>query len=676
MVAKRRKKSGNLLVIDDEPEVLKSLKRQFRKRYNIYLANDAAEGYQIMGEHTIHVIISDQRMPDMTGTEFFKLIKAEFPDAIRLILTAYADIELVIAAVNDGNVFHYLTKPWIPAELEAVVDKAFKQYWLIYGNKKLLIELKETNEILKREIAERKRSEIAKEAAEATSQAKTAFLANMSHELRTPLNAILGFAQLTMQSYPLTPEQFENINIIYRSGEHLLTLINQVLDLSKIELGRAALNPTAFDLYHLINELQELFQLKANHKALHFHVDYEIDVPQYIYGDEVKLRQVLLNLLSNAFKFTKTGSIKLLIKNYSLQKADTKALKIKEPFLETSYAKKISSSIRPQQLELHFSVIDTGPGIAPNEINQLFEAFVQTETGRQSEEGTGLGLSISQKFVELMGGNLTVNSVVGYGTTFNFTIQCEPTDPITPPISKLKSRVIALQPNQPTYRILVVDDKWSNRQLLVKLLQPLGFDLKEAEDGQEAVEIWRTWHPHLIWMDMRMPVMDGYSAIKIIKTPSTSKPQAKTQEASFQKQVTPENKYPTLSKVIALTASTFEEKQEAMLALGCDGFLRKPFKDAEVFELLNQHIGVQYVYDTEPISHGMINKDNLTLERIAKLPIEWQAKMEHAILSIDIDQMYTLIEQLDDLILAKALKWQIANFEYKEILTLIQASKE
>src|ERR671933_631213 len=454
-------------------------------------------------------------------------------------------------------------------------------------------ELQDAFETLEQKVVERT-AELAeaKEKAEVANDAKTTFLANMSHELRSPLNAILGFAQVMTRSKTLTPEQLENVSIISRSGEHLLTLINQVLDLSKIEAGRITLNENNFDLYRLLDDLEDMFQLKADDKHLELLIDRTPDVPRYVRTDEVKLRQVLINLLNNALKFTTEGGVSVRVDRTLnverlLAQGDVANVEGSEDSSNLQLANlQPSTQTNLQSSTLTFEVEDTGPGIAPDELDSLFEAFVQTTTGTEAQEGTGLGLPISRKFVQLMGGEIMVSSEVAHGTLFKFDITVSVVDATDLESKQPTRRVIALEPNQPRYRILIVDDKPLNRQLLVKLLNPFGFELREASNGKQAVEIWDEWEPHLIWMDMRMPVMDGYEATKQIK--STTKGQA--------------------TAVIALTASTLEEERGVVTSAGCDDFLRKPFREADIFEMMNKHIGVCYVYD-EPTDSTQSNTD-------------------------------------------------------------------
>jgi signal transduction histidine kinase/CheY-like chemotaxis protein len=478
---------------------------------------------------------------------------------------------------------------------------------------------------LQHEIAERKQAE---QAAKQANQAKSTFLANMSHELRTPLNAILGFSQIMTRSQTLTGENQEYLGIISRSGEHLLTLINNVLDLSKIEAGKSTLNQISFDLYRLLDDLEEMFHLKADDKHLQLLFDCTPHVPRYVRTDAVKLRQVLINLTSNALKFTEEGGV----------------------FLRVS-----CQELAPVPPTLTFEVEDTGAGIAPEELEHLFEAFVQTETGKRAQEGTGLGLPISRQFVQLMGGKISVESEVGRGTTFKFDIQIKVAS--ASDIQRPKSRrMIALEPNQTRYRILIVDDKWSNRQLLVTLLNPLGFSIKQACNGQEAIDIWQEYSPHLIWMDMRMPVMDGYEATKRIK--ETLKGQA--------------------TAIIALTASSLEEERAVVLSAGCDDFIRKPFRDTDIFDIMSKHIGVRYIYEDSRDEISTRVPDLLTPTALAALPAELLANLEEAMLDLNIELIDSTVDEIrrHDPALGDALALLADEFEFEEILALIEKAKE
>ncbi|MGQ9873448.1 ATP-binding protein [Leptodesmis sp.] len=333
----------------------------------------------------------------------------------------------------------------------------------------------------------------AKEIADAANRAKSEFLANMSHELRTPLNAILGFTQLMHRDRSLTREHQEYIEIISRSGEHLLALINNVLEMSKIEAGRVTLNEGNVDLARLLDNLEAMLQLRAQSKRLSLVVERSPVLPRYIRTDEGKLNQVLINLLSNAIKFTQQGRVTLRV----------------------NVADSWQRHLLPDTTTLYFEVEDTGSGILPEEIDHLFEAFSQTEIGLKATEGTGLGLAISQKFVQLMGGQISVDSRIGQGSTFAFTIQVMviAEAPVEKPAA-IVGKVIGVANNQPPCRILIADDDPTNRLLLNKLLKRLNFEVREANNGQEAIAQWQAWHPHLIWMDMQMPEMDGYEATR------------------------------------------------------------------------------------------------------------------------------------------------------------------
>lgn len=510
---------------------------------------------------------------------------------------------------------HEKSLPWQQVEIDAALE---------FRNTLMLAVLEFSHSALQ-EAAER---------AEVANLAKSQFLAKMSHELRTPLNAILGFTQIMIRENAVSSNQIKNLEIINRSGEHLLALINDVLEMSKIEAGKVTLNEHKFDLYWVIESIKEMLQLKASAKGLELIFERSPNLPRFVITDEGKLRQVLINLLENAIKFTYLGSVKLCIRLAEHQQV----------------------TVNTEQLTILFQVKDTGPGIANDELQTIFDPFVQTTTGRQSMQGTGLGLPISRQFVRLMGGDISVTSHPDQGSVFQFEIPVrlpEKTDVLELSTPK---RVTSLEPNQSQYRILVVEDVEENCFLLVQLLESVGFEVRSAATGVEAIEIWQEWEPHLILMDMLMPVMDGYEATKQIK--ATLKGQA--------------------TVIIALTAHAFSEERSTVLETGCDDFITKPLKEEILFEKMATYLGVKYIY----IEENQFNPSelttqslNLTEDALNVMPIEWLQKLHWAVMAVDDILVLELINEIPEQYtdLAETLRNLVENFRLDIIAHVTQA---
>ncbi|MEA5448236.1 PAS domain-containing protein [Leptolyngbya sp. CCNP1308] len=473
---------------------------------------------------------------------------------------------------------------------------------------------------------------------------KGEFLANMSHELRTPLNVILGFAQILNADPSLQAQQREYIRIMQRSGDHLLHLINDILDLSKIEANRITLEPESIDLLSLLYDLQAMFQERAEEKDLAFNLALAADLPQYIVTDANKLRQVLINLLGNAVKFTQVGGIILRVDLLSGPKSA----------IETAPESKANLP----QAHLAFTVEDTGTGIAPDELTAIFDAFIQAKAGKVSLEGTGLGLAISRSLVHLMKGDLTVDSTPGQGSSFRFTLPLQLADAADVAVADNLGSVIGLAPGQPTYRILVVDDQPENRYFLVAVFSQLGLAVQEAINGADAIARWQQWHPHLIWMDLRMPGIDGYEATRRIR--------AEAQERG-------DGFGPV---IIALTAQSSREQRDQALAAGCEDFVSKPVQLNLLLTKMADHLGLQYRYADQG-GQALLPKSlsgRLKASDLQVMSPAWVSALHRASVLCDSTEVAQLIQQIppEHAALIDGLTQLLRDYKFEVLMQLTQ----
>jgi PAS domain S-box-containing protein len=460
-------------------------------------------------------------------------------------------------------------------------------------------------------------------------RAKSVFLANMSHEIRTPMNAILGFSQIMLKDPALAANHRQHLDVIARSGEHLLSLIDDILDMSKIDAGRAPLAPSTFNLRGMLTDLTSMFRLRAEGKALEFVVTVADSVPAVLLADEKKLRQILINLLGNAIKFTDRGSVRC----------------------DVAVRREAGDA-----LWLTIDVEDTGPGVPASEAERIFHAFEQAGA---SIGGTGLGLAISREFAHLMGGDITLESEVGRGSRFRLDVPVAVGTAGEPTPVALRQRVVGIRSGLGPFHVLVVDDQPENRLLLVEILRAVGFVTREAAGGEEALVLAAEWSPAAILMDVRMPGMDGLAAIRRLRANE------------------PQRRIP----IIAVSASAFEDDRRLALAAGASDFLGKPFREHDLLEKLRAGLGLEYVYLAwtpheagEPGGPG----DALAGSGRRPLPVETARRLRLAADSADYDRIIEILDAMASTApeTAAALRRIAERFDYPGLLERIEMKDE
>lgn len=581
-----------IICVDDEAIVLRSLKTQLRRffgnDYEIAIASSGKDALAIIKEFKqnnvdVALAIADQIMPVMKGDELLSQIHTYSPKTITILLTGQADTQAIGNAVNRANLYRYIPKPWDETDLLLTVSEALRRYTQeqqLEAKNQALQQLNEQlatlNNSLEKTVAERT-AEL-----KAANKAKNAFVANMSHELRTALNGILGYTQILLREPDLTLRHKERIGIIHKCGSHLVSLIDDILELSKIEDQKLELIKREFHLPSFLANLSRMSRLKAEQKGISFKYQIEGQIPDYVNADEKRLRQVLMNLLNNAVKFTEKGAAIFKVEVIDKSIVDN-------PLPITNYPLPIT--------KIRFQVEDTGVGISSDKLKRIFFPFEQVDAGLLQPEGAALGLSISQKLVSMMGDSLQVESCLGVGSKFWFEIELPISVKAQTTPLPVQSKPIVTGYEGKRRTILVVDDSEQERFIMVALLQPLGFELIEASSGKEALEKAILHQPDLILTDLKMSGINGFDLCRQLRS-----------LPAFQD-----------TAILIISGGIFELEKWKDEQIDYTDFLGKPFQIEELLEKIQKYLGLSWSFST---ADTPLNPDTSESEELVMPPGE------------------------------------------------------
>jgi signal transduction histidine kinase len=637
-----------VLAVADTCELTRMEKILTRHGYTVKSARTYSSAVQTIKETSPDLIILDARLPETGGIELCRHLKSQkrFKQTPILFISDIEAITEKSRAFQTGGA-DWMLKPIEEWELSVKVKTHLKLFFIVKSfasqdSRRETAEAKDTERELMKYCKEleatvkesTRQLAIAKEQSKAADIAKSIFLSHMSHELRTPLNAILGFSRLMKRDANLAEKQVENLDLILQSGEHLLNLINDVLAMAKSDTGLVTLDKRTIDLPQFIESIAVIFNNRAISHGLTFSLDMMPNMPRYVNCDERKLQLILISLLDNSVKHTVSGGIQLKVWSPS-----------GDPEKQTDV-----SHINSGPIELFFEVRDSGKGITADKLESIFDPFYSEGAHGDEKTGTGLGLTISRNFAKLMGGDILAANrrCKGAHVTCHITVELASKLP-----EKVQYRVTGVDPDKAGLVILVVDDNGASRLLMSELLKDVGFNVIEAEDGRKAVALFFQWRPHLIFMDIRMPLMDGMEATKIIKATKEGKN----------------------IPVIALTAIASGQERRDAITAGCDALIRKPFEESELFEVMAKHLDLAFTLKrANQLPPPPPAPAHQSLRALAELPASMLEELKKSSLALDMEKINVCINdiQTDNPDLGEALGSLAKRFRFHDISKLAE----